>query len=302
MSCRCRDNKPNETWKFSVHSDANNQHVPEQEKGEMSEWSYSSSASDKILDHLDELSLQSQGWWDESSADVVKAHRQQQSEDDVDLSQLGFSDSLSWGDWSKHSNDCNCDPCNDRKSWISGPDESAKSDYANSDKVKEFKYSKDSDSSKSYPCDPCRKRRCDPCHDKRPCDPKKPVCVDTVCKYPTKCGFVRVEVHKSSEPSSFSGPRQTIQYQFKLINTGTDYIAYKAFLIDSQLGLKELCLLHLAPGAFETVTWDYITTEEDVNARKITNCAVLYVMVRKKTYLQSPPAKYSIPYVMPSPQ
>jgi hypothetical protein len=79
---------------------------------------------------------------------------------------------------------------------------------------------------------------------------------------------------KSAQQSSYSAPGQTINYNYLVTNTGNVTLS-NITVTDPHTGLTGLSCPDptLAPGASETCTATYLTTQADLDAGSIVNTA-----------------------------
>ena len=84
-----------------------------------------------------------------------------------------------------------------------------------------------------------------------------------------------ISVVKSVSPSTFSGPGQSITYHFAVTNTGNVTLAGIGVTDTDLPGLSAVTCPQpvLAPGAGETCTATYVTSQADVDAGSVTNTA-----------------------------
>jgi uncharacterized repeat protein (TIGR01451 family) len=104
-------------------------------------------------------------------------------------------------------------------------------------------------------------------------------------------------VVKSASPSSFSGPGQTITYRFAVTNTGDETLTSVAVTDKDLPGLSAIDCPQstLAPGAGETCTATYVTTQANVNSGKVTNSATAHGLPPGSTTpLVSPPSTATV--------
>jgi uncharacterized repeat protein (TIGR01451 family) len=102
---------------------------------------------------------------------------------------------------------------------------------------------------------------------------------------------------KSASPSTFSGPGQKVTYHFAVTNAGNVTLAGVGVTDTDLPGLSAITCTRptLAPGASETCTATYVTTQADVNAGGVTNTATAHGLPPgATTRLVSPPSKASL--------
>ncbi len=106
-----------------------------------------------------------------------------------------------------------------------------------------------------------------------------------------------LRVVKSASPSTFSRAGQTITYHFAVTNTGDETLTSVAV---TDTDLPGLSAIHcpqstLAPGAGETCTATYVTTQANVNSGKVTNIATVHGLPPgSATPLVSPPSTATV--------
>jgi uncharacterized repeat protein (TIGR01451 family) len=113
-------------------------------------------------------------------------------------------------------------------------------------------------------------------------------------------GSPGIKVVKSASLTSFSKPGQKITYHFKVTNTGNDTLTSIGVTDTGLPGLSAItCLVTtLAPGASETCTATYVTTQADVDAGKVTNSATAHGLPPGSTTPKvSPPSSVTVPAV-----
>ncbi len=106
-----------------------------------------------------------------------------------------------------------------------------------------------------------------------------------------------VVVVKSASPSTFSKPGQTITYRFKVTNTGNVTLTAIGVTDTDLPGLSPITCPQpsLAPGASETCTATYVTTQANVNAGKVTNTATAHGLPPGSTTpVVSPPSTATV--------
>ena len=77
---------------------------------------------------------------------------------------------------------------------------------------------------------------------------------------------------KSGSPNTFTGAGETLSYSYKVTNTGTTTLSNVA-VSDNLIATVSCPSGSLAPGASETCTGSYTTTQQDVDNGSVTNSA-----------------------------
>ncbi|WP_378239456.1 DUF7507 domain-containing protein [Actinomadura harenae] len=110
-----------------------------------------------------------------------------------------------------------------------------------------------------------------------------------------------ITVAKSSEPSEFTGPGQTITYTYHVVNTGNVTLT-NVGVTDDLPGLSAVTCdaTTLAAGESATCTATYTTTQADVDAGSVHNSAAGHGTPPTGPPLESPPSEVTVPSV-PSP-
>jgi uncharacterized repeat protein (TIGR01451 family) len=103
---------------------------------------------------------------------------------------------------------------------------------------------------------------------------------------------------KSAQQSSYSAPGQTINYNYLVTNTGNVTLT-NITVTDPHTGLTGLSCPDptLAPGASETCTATYLTTQADLDAGSIINTATATGTPPSGPPVTSPPSSVTIPAI-----
>jgi uncharacterized repeat protein (TIGR01451 family) len=106
-----------------------------------------------------------------------------------------------------------------------------------------------------------------------------------------------ISVVKSASPSTFSKPGQAITYRFAVTNTGNVTLTAIGVTDTDLPGLSPIDCPRssLAPGASETCTATYVTTQADVGGGTVTNTAAAHGLPPgSATPVVSPPSKATV--------
>ena len=109
-----------------------------------------------------------------------------------------------------------------------------------------------------------------------------------------------ISLVKSAVQLSFTGPGQTINYNFDVTNTGNVTLTAIAVTDTDLPGLSAITCPQptLAPGASETCTASYVTTQADVDAGAVTNTATAHgTPPGSTTPVDSAPSTVTVPAI-----
>ena len=118
-----------------------------------------------------------------------------------------------------------------------------------------------------------------------------------VCTFTNTALTPGISLVKSASPSTFSAAGQTITYRFAVTNTGEVTLTDVAVTDTDLPGLTPIHCpkLSLAPGASETCTATYVTTQADVDRGKVTNAATTHGLPPGSTTpVVSPPSETTV--------
>lgn len=123
-----------------------------------------------------------------------------------------------------------------------------------------------------------------------------------VCTFTNTALQPGISIVKSASPTTFSRAGQTITYSFLVTNTGQVTLTDVGVTDNDLPGLSPIGCPRsmLAPGAHETCTATYVTTQADVSAGKILNAATSHGLPPGSTTpVVSPPSRTTVRAVVP---